>query len=156
MLKVITYPNQKLTKKTKHISRINEHVLKLIEKMKIVMYEYHGVGLSANQVGKNMALSIIEYNDENISDKNIPFLVLVNPKIIKKEKPYLTTEGCLSLPKQEFKVERYDKIELLNTDLNNNRSKIKTNGFLAQIIQHETDHLNGILLCNIAINNENI
>jgi len=147
MLSLIVYPNSVLTKKTVPISHIDESILKLIEKMRIVMKENNGVGLSANQVGENISLSIIEFNDENNFDNNIPFLTLINPKIIKKTEPYITTEGCLSLPKQEFEIERYKKIELLNTDLNNNRIKIKANGFLAQIIQHETDHLNGILLC---------
>ena len=147
MLSLIVYPNSVLTKKTVPISHIDESILKLIEKMRIVMKENNGVGLSANQVGENISLSIIEFNDENNFDNNIPFLTLINPKIIKKTEPYITTEGCLSLPKQEFEIERYKKIELLNTDLNNNRIKIKANGFLAQIIQRETDHLNGILLC---------
>lgn len=147
MLKIITYPNKILETKTNNVTHVNGSILKLIEKMRIVMHKNKGVGLSANQIGKNLSIAIIENINDRKSDENIPLFTLINPKIINKSNPYQTTEGCLSLPNQEFKIERFDGIKFYNTNLNNKIIINYADGFFAQVIQHEIDHLNGILLC---------
>lgn len=151
MLRIIIYPNKILEIKTNNVSHVNESVLKLIDKMRVVMHKNKGVGLSANQIGKNQSIAIIENINDRKPAENIPLFTLINPKIIKKSNPYRTTEGCLSLPKQEFNIERFDRIEFCNTDLNGKVTINHANGFFAQVIQHEIDHLNGILLCNIGV-----
>ncbi len=153
MLKIITHPNHILSTKTHKVAHINESVLKLIEIMRVSMHKNKGVGLSANQIGKNLSIAVIENTKVNNPDESIPMHVLINPKIIKKTTPYQAIEGCLSLPNLEFKVERFENIEYYNTNLDNVVTINKANGFFAQVIQHEVDHLEGKLICEVGTKN---
>lgn len=95
------------------------------------------VGMAANMIGrlKNIIIVHTEFMD----------IVMYNPKILAKSKPYQTKEGCLSLPGQK-ETQRYEKIIVSYQDDHFKRHKGTFNGFTAQIIQHEMDHLNGVLI----------
>ena len=95
------------------------------------------VGMAANMIGVNKRIIIV-----NIGFNN---LVMFNPIIIKKEEPYTTVEGCLSLPGQR-NTTRYQHIEVEYEDYSFNKKRIKLSGYFAQIVQHEIDHLEGILI----------
>ena len=146
MLKISTYPNKILQAKTKKVTYLSKEIFDLIEKMRVTIHIYHGVGLSANQIGKQISLAIIEYKDDENPLNSIPFFTLINPKIFKKEDPVIIKEGCLSLPGKEYKVIRYKKIKYYNYDENLSRRRHSAEGYLAQVIQHEIDHLNGKLI----------
>jgi len=137
-LKLRFYPDNILKQKTKPVKEIDQEIRKLIDEMKKIMKENNGVGLAANQVGVNLSLFIAE-------DKN-KILTFINPKIIKLEGEKITLdEGCLSLPKIFGYIKRYPLVVIEYLDIWGKKRKLKAKGLLAQIIQHEIDHLEGKL-----------
>ena len=121
----------------------------LIRDMKQTMRAADGVGLSANQVGLDMHLFIGEVPDAECSRNK--FYAIVNPEIVKASKETeKMEEGCLSVPGVFGTVERPDRITVAGFDIYGKRIKIKAWGFLARVLQHEIDHLNGTLFIDKA------
>lgn len=143
-MKIIT--NSKLLRrKSKNISKITPQVKRLIKNMANIMRENNGVGLAAPQIGEYIRLFIVEVKN-NEDQKSFPLTVFINPKIIKKSKEIeVEEEGCLSLPGIWGMVPRHKKIEVEASDENGKKFSLACEGFLARIIQHEMDHLDGIL-----------
>jgi len=143
MLKIETGKNNPiLRKKSQPIDKIDENILNLIEEMIETMIEANGVGLAANQVGKNIQLFVI---NSELSKK----CVFINPEIIKmSKKTEIIEEGCLSLPNVFIPTKRAKSIKIKAINENNKQFKLKAKGLLARAIQHELDHLNGILICD--------
>jgi len=143
ILKIITYPEKFLKRKTDPVNEINDEIRKLVEDMADTMYQAPGVGLAAIQVGANK--SVIIYDPE--SDKeNRPYKVLINPEIISMEGEILSeNEGCLSVPDFRADVMRAESAVVTGIDMNGSPVKIEAEGLLSVILQHEIDHLNGIL-----------
>ena len=116
----------------------------LVLDMKKAMAENNGVGLAANQVGKDLAVFVIDQKlaeDNNVSD------VFINPEITEYSKDGDETgEGCLSIPDYWAPIKRAKKIKIKAVDENGNKIKFKARGFLARVLQHETDHLNGLTI----------
>ena len=136
-----------LKKPTKVVSVFDKNLEELTEKMRIFMHESKGMGLSANQIGLDMQLFVLELKPNpkrNVAE--IPFTAICNPKITRfsKEKEN-TIEGCLSIPRMEADVVRSSGITITGQDTKGKKITIKAKGLLARIMQHETDHLNGIL-----------
>ena len=123
---------------------VNKKILQLLDDMAETMYKTDGVGLAAPQV--NVSKRIIVLDDGN------GLIEVINPEIVKKEGSQVGLEGCLSVPELFGDVERYDKIEVHGINRNNKKIKIKAEGFLARIFQHEIDHLNGILFVEKLVN----
>jgi peptide deformylase len=141
-MKIITYPNPILEKKAKKIADpLDPKIQKLIKNMLDTMEKADGAGLASPQVGKSLCLSTIKYGGE--------IFVLINPKITSysREKS-INEEGCLSFPGKFIPVKRSEKVKLRYTNEKGNKLKIKADGLLARIIQHEVDHLDGILFIN--------
>ena len=110
----------------------------LVRDMRKAMHHYNGVGLAGNQVGLNAQVFVAATEGK--------FYALFNPKIEKKiGKPILVDEGCLSVPGKSGTIKRYEKIVIAGQDKTGKAVKIKAWGLLAQIFQHETDHLSGKL-----------
>jgi len=134
------YPDPILMKKAE---KIKDPLAKDIQELISGMFETlradsRGVGLAAPQVGFSLRLFVIEL-------EGIPY-VLINPKITAKSRKKITgEEGCLSFPGQFLPVSRYDRIQMRYTDQYGKPGKIKTQGLLARALQHELDHLDGIL-----------
>lgn len=146
ILPVIINPNQILRKKSVAIpvGKISTtEFKKLCSDMVFTMLKKDGIGLAAPQVGKNIRLIAI-------NTKNGP-LVILNPQISKKSfvKEW-GEEGCLSVPNQFGQVKRYKKIKCLYTDKDGYASEIDATGLMARVIQHEIDHLDGILFIDKA------
>jgi len=119
----------------------------LISAMRQKMVESQGVGLAANQVGQDLAIFVI---DKKLAEENGVFDSYINPEITEYSKDVTEMEeGCLSLPEYWAPVSRSKKIKLKALDENGNKIKIKARGFLARVIQHETDHLKGLLIKDI-------
>jgi peptide deformylase len=125
---------------------------KFVSEMLQTMYENNGVGLAAPQVGVNKRVVVI--NVHWASEDNHDPLILINPKIVYKEGEIISEEGCLSFKgstlKKEgvilTKVKRYKKVKVNYTDLNNKKASIEADGdLLSRCLQHEIDHLDGIL-----------
>ena len=123
---------------------VNKKIRQLLDDMAETMYKTDGVGLAAPQV--NVSKRIIVLDDGN------GLIEVSNPEIVKKEGSQIGLEGCLSVPELFGDVERYDKIEVHGINRNNKKIKIKAEGFLARIFQHEIDHLNGILFVEKLVN----
>lgn len=150
-LKVVTVPDKVLKCKAKPVERIDEEIRSLIEDMRQTMHRHNGIGLAAPQVGRSIQLAVVEAkkNDRPDSDSNveIPFTVLINPKIISASSNRVSDfEGCLSIPGVEVKVERPEMISIQFQDESGDNKNLKVNGLFSRIVQHEIDHLNGILI----------
>ncbi len=138
ILKLITYPNKILRKKTNKIIKFDNKLNKNINNMFDTMNYYNGIGLASNQVNINKSLAVI-----NIKNNK---LILINPKIIKKKQKIKIKESCLSIPNKIYITTRYNYI-IIKT--NNNKGKIlklKFKGLLSICTQHEIDHLKGKLI----------
>jgi len=123
-------------------------VLKSIHDMIETMRFYHGVGLAANQIGINQRIIILEvnHNPRYPEKANIPLMVLINPKIsIIDTRMEKDIEGCLSVPDVRAEILRYKTIKYQAYDKFGNFFSASADDFLARIIQHEIDHLDGIL-----------
>lgn len=145
-MKIITYPNPILREKSKKVLKIDASILKFIKSLVETLRNSYGVGLSAPQVGKLLKIIVIELKKEKENDSEIPLTILINPKITFKSKEKETQdEGCLSLPNIWGPVKRSVKIVAQALNEKGEIIEIKAQGLLARVIQHEIDHLNGIL-----------
>ena len=140
-------PNKILAEKTVAvpIEEIkNSSYKELISIMRKEMKEHEGVGLAANQINKDLSIFVI---DENVARQAGVTDVFINPEITEysKESDELE-EGCLSIPGFNANIIRSKKIKIKALDENGKKIKLKARGFLARIIQHETDHLNGLTI----------
>ena len=140
-LKIHYFPDKVLRQKTKKIARIDNTVRELSEKMLEVMKEASGIGLASNQVGKLFRLAVIG----NLTDILDEPLILINPEINDFEGWTTQDEGCLSFPGVSTAVRRRVKIYATFWNLKEEEMKIEAQGILARAIQHELDHLDGIL-----------
>lgn len=134
-----------LKKKTKPVSEIDGKLNKIVEDMFETMYKADGVGLAANQVGLDMSLVVIDISDREEGVIKAP-LVLINPVIeVFSENKSDYKEGCLSIPELREWVERPSEIQIRYYDMNAKEIVAEYNDTFARVIQHETDHLNGIV-----------
>ena len=137
--------NPILRSQTKEIKEINTQIKGLVLDMIETMQTNNGLGLAASQVGQLLQIIIAK------PEPNKEALVLINPQIKKtSRKKDIIEEGCLSLPNISLPVERAIKIIVQGLDINGQLVKIKAKGLLARIIQHEVDHLSGILITDKA------
>jgi len=137
--------NKTLKQKSLPVKHIDAEVRKLIEQMKEVMRQNNGVGLAAIQVGEPTRIIICEVDDK--------FYTFINPEIIKSfPETSVMEEGCLSLPNIYGEVERPKKIILKAINFDGKKIKMKAFGLLSRVIQHELDHLDGILFIDKAKN----
>lgn len=143
-MKIVKEPNKILHKKLSSVNELPANVGKVISGMKEMMLENQGIGLAANQVGLDMQLFVI---DEGIAQEYKVPSVYINPKItsFSKAKDEME-EGCLSIPEYYTLIKRSKKIMIKAIDENGKKFKFKARGFLARILQHEYDHLQGILI----------
>lgn len=141
-MKIITYPNPILEKKSQKIKDpLDSKIKKLIPEMLKIMKENNGMGLAAPQVGESIRLCVIEYQGEAY--------VLMNPKITAHSKAKdFSEEGCLSFPQKFIPVDRFETVQVRYLNENGEKCKIKAKGLLARAFQHEIDHLDGILFIN--------
>ena len=141
--KIIIEPDPILRKKSEPVEKVDDHLRKFMREMLETMYEAPGIGLAAIQVGILKRLIVIDLAREN--EKKNP-LFLINPEIIYRSKDTsIYEEGCLSLPGQFAEIERPSECTLKYIDFNGNKKELKADGLLATCIQHEVDHLDGIL-----------
>lgn len=143
ILPVLEIPNQILLQKAEPVSVVDDEIKQLLSDMLETMYATHGVGLAGNQIGVLKRVVVLDCADRD--DEPDP-IKMVNPKIIwKSEEMICHNEGCLSIPRQYADVTRHAEVEVEYTDENGQIKRRRTGGLLAIGIQHELDHLEGIL-----------
>ena len=140
--KIIVEPDPILRKKCNPIEKVDDEIKKLMKDMLETMYDAPGIGLAAIQIGILKRLVVIDISKDEKKDP----LFLVNPEIISQSKATsVYEEGCLSLPGQFAEIERPSECLVKYINLDGKEKELKANGLLATCIQHEVDHLNGIL-----------
>lgn len=146
LLDIIHVPDPILRRKAHKITDFGPDFQALVNNMIETMREAPGVGLAAPQVAVSQRLVVVEYGDDE--DENVPkkLYVLANPEITEKSSEMvLGIEACLSVPELAGEVERHEKIVIKGQNRQGKPVKIKAEGWLARIFQHEIDHVEGIL-----------
>jgi peptide deformylase len=143
VLEILKYPHPVLRKRSEAVIQINQKVEKLIGDMRETMYEAGGIGLAACQVGVPQRVIVL---DVSPMDPQHGFFALINPEIISEEGEIDHEEGCLSVPDCLEKVKRKEKVCVRGLSPEGRKMEIKGEGILAIAIQHEIDHINGILI----------
>ncbi|HEV2319094.1 MAG TPA: peptide deformylase [Verrucomicrobiae bacterium] len=157
ILEVVKYGNPILRQKGERIGKLTPEIKRLIDDMFETMRERHGVGLAAQQIGKALQVTVIDVRDAKDRPSTLELdgkpadadlimpLVLINPEI----KPYGQTaraaEGCLSFPEIFGEIPRPESVEVKALDADFKPIEFRAGGLLARAVQHEVDHLNGIL-----------
>ena len=143
-------PDPILRKQAKKVAKVTPQLKKLIENMVETMHDQHGVGLAANQVGSLQKVAVIQ-----TPDMEEP-MVLINPEIMKKEGERQVEEGCLSVPGYRGLVTRSEKVRAKAMGLDGKIFRVNADELLAQALEHEIDHLNGILYIDHLVDRESL
>ena len=135
---ILRFGNPALREKSKRVTTISKSIHELIDDMIETMQDADGAGLAAPQIGKLLRVITIQMPDEE------PF-ALINPELIKKSGERTVTEGCLSFPGHTSDIQRAESVTCKGLDRHGKEVRIKAADLLAQALEHEIDHLNGIL-----------
>ncbi len=139
---ILTYPDPFLSTKAARVPRMDDDVRKLIDDMFETMYSASGVGLAAPQVGDGRRVIVV---DVSPVEKEVPPMALVNPEIVSRRGMVEATEGCLSVPGVEGVVARPEVVVVTGLNELGEPVKFEAGGLLARALQHEIDHLDGVL-----------
>ena len=142
ILHICTYPEEILRQRAQPITEIDEEVVKLVDHMVETMYSAPGIGLAATQVGVAKQLLVADIAPRRPESE---LIVLINPEIVAAEGEVLFEEGCLSVPDYQAEVKRHERITVRGLNLKGEEVEIEAEGLLAIVLQHEIDHLNGLL-----------
>jgi peptide deformylase len=158
--KIVTLPEPILRRKARPVTAFDKDLQTLIDDMIETMREAPGVGLAAPQIGIPDRLIVIEYADppedpedqEELKEVKPKLFVMANPEIVKtSEEKVLGVEGCLSIPGLVGEVERFSMVQVKGLNRRGQPMKVKAEGWLARIFQHEIDHVNGVVFPDRAI-----
>jgi len=154
---IVNLPEPILRRKTKPVTKFDKDLQILIDDMIETMREAPGVGLAAPQINISQQLAVVEYaeseeeDNEDAPPKPKKLFVLINPEITKaSEEKVIGVEGCLSIPGLLGEVERHESVQVKALNRHGNPVKLKVEGWMARIFQHEIDHLNGVLVTDRA------
>jgi len=140
---IITLPDKRLREVSKPVARIDAEVKKLVADMFETMYGAPGVGLAAIQLGEPRRIVTI---DATRGEEEKRPIALINPEIVwTSDEVSVLEEGCLSIPEYVDEVERPAKVRARFLDLDGNVMQVETDGLFARVLQHEIDHINGVL-----------
>lgn len=149
VLPIVTYDDEVLRKEAEPVKENTEELQKLIDDMFDTMYNSDGVGLAAPQIGKLLRIFVADadpmVDDEEDGDQHGP-IAMINPKItFQSDETVDMDEGCLSIPEVNASVKRPEKIVVTYLDRDFEEQELEVDGWLSRVIQHEYDHLDGIL-----------
>ena len=146
MLPIIIAPDPRLKRRAEAVEKVDAETRRLMDDLFEPMHAANGIGLAAPQVGENIRLILVRLN---IKSKTENLAVMVNPEIVHRSKEeVMTEEGCLSLPSICVKVFRAKEIIVSFETMKREKMSLKLSGLNARIIQHEIDHLNGVLIAD--------
>jgi peptide deformylase len=143
ILEIVIYPDERLRAKAKPVAEVDEKIRRLVDDMAETMYAAPGVGLAANQVGVLKRVAVI---DTDYSEGEPNLIVVVNPEIVEKRGEITWEEGCLSFPDIREDVLRAERVRVRALNREGKPFELEAQGFLAIALQHEIDHLDGVLL----------
>jgi len=156
-LSILQYGDPILRAKGKPIDKIDNRIRELVQNMMETMRAANGIGLAGQQVGEPLQLTVLDIsqvedrpstmklNGAEVDPEAAMPLVLINPLITRSEGSAIGTEGCLSFPEITGEIERAESVTVRAQTLENEAVEIEATGLLARALQHESDHLNGIL-----------
>lgn len=156
---IVTLPDPVLKRKAKPVTKFDKNLQTLIDDMIETMREAPGVGLAAPQINVSEQLIVVEYSEDDDEEEEVEgkpakprkLYVMINPEITKtSEEKVMGVEGCLSIPGIQGEVERFEAIQVKGLNRFGKPLKLKLNGWMARIFQHEIDHLNGVLFTDLA------
>lgn len=149
--KILTYGTPSLREPSKEVHKVSKKIKDLVKDLLDTLYANNGVGLAAPQIGENYRIFVI---DTSSGDQPLNPLVFINPKIIKKSGGFISNEGCLSFPEVYTDVRRYSSVMIKALDSNGRSFVIeaKDGDLMVKALQHELDHLDGILFIDHARN----
>jgi peptide deformylase len=154
---VLKYGREELRRKSVPVQAATEEIRRLARDMIETMRASNGVGLAAQQIGRDEAVCVIDTTGAEDKDQLEPEpapppvpmpLALLNPRIVSSEGVQTGREGCLSFPEIYVKISRASRVTVEYTDLDGQHRSLNAEGLLARAVQHEVDHLNGILLAD--------
>ncbi len=153
--KIVTLPEPVLRRKARTVNNFDKDLQTVIDDMVETMRQAPGVGLAAPQIGLSERIIVVEYfeheEDEEKEDAPKKVWVVLNPEIVKpSEEKLIGIEGCLSVPGLVGEVERHAALQVKGLNRHGKPLKIKAEGWLARIFQHEIDHLNGVIFTDRA------
>lgn len=140
---ILTYPDERLRTPAEPVAEVNDEIRQLVEDMAETMYAAEGVGLAANQIGVLKRIFVIDIAGE---DEPSDLKVFINPEIVEADGIQTYTEGCLSFPGAREDIKRAESVRVRALDVNGNSFELEADGLLAVAIQHENDHINGVLM----------
>lgn len=138
VLEIRTLPDPVLRRKAKRVTTIDGSIQKLIDDMIDTLRAVHGTGLAAPQIGVSLRIAVI-----GISEKEV--ITLINPEIVRREGVRVVEEGCLSYPGYYGEIKRSEVVKVKAQNRQGKQFRLRGEGLLAHALEHETDHLNGIL-----------
>ncbi len=141
--RVVTYGNSVLKRRAAEVETIDESIEQLAREMFAALERSRGVGLAAPQIGVSLRLIVLSIPQEDGSRWKC---VVVNPQIVKRKGTVKSEEGCLSVPGVYEEISRAEEVEVKGLDLKGEEIRVKGTGLLARTLQHELDHLDGILI----------
>lgn len=144
ILEIVKAGDPGLKQECEIVDKIDSKIRKLLTNMAETMYKADGVGLAAPQIGVNKCIVVMDVGDEN------GLIEMVNPEIVEKEGSMIDSEGCLSVPNVFGDVERFEKVTVEYLNRWGKKKRLTATGLLSRCIQHETDHLKGVLFIDIA------
>ena len=148
ILDILNYPEKSLLKPSVPVENIDDEIKELVKNMGETMFDAPGVGLAAPQVGVNKRIIVYDTHadDPDFQGKKTEFTALINPEIVEASGSITSEgEGCLSVVDFTADVKRYENVTVTALDIDGNPVKMETSGIIAVIMQHEIDHLDGIL-----------
>jgi peptide deformylase len=143
VLEILKYPHPVLRKRSEKVERIDEEIKRLVQDMTETMYQTNGIGLAAPQVGVPLRVIVM---DVSPLDPQHGFFAMINPEVVSEEGETDYEEGCLSVPDCSEKVKRRGKIRVRGMSPEGNEIEVAGEGILAIALQHEIDHLNGVVI----------
>lgn len=138
--RLVTYPGPVLRKQAKSVKNVDGKLIETADAMFEIMYENSGIGLAGPQIGLSKRLVVLDIRQDGCPD-----YVMINPRITRREGSAEAEEGCLSLPDIFGDITRAERVEVAYIDRDGEEQILEAEGLLARAIQHEIDHLNGVL-----------
>ena len=140
---ILEYPDPRLREVAKPVAAVTPEIQALIDDMAETMYAAPGVGLAANQIGVDLRIFVLDCAGE---DEPSDFRVFINPEIFEKDGQVVWNEGCLSFPGVSEEIKRAEHVKVRALDRDGKSFEVEAHGLLAVAIQHETEHLDGVLM----------
>lgn len=141
---IVRYPHEVLKGPARKVERIDDHIRALVRDMAETMYSAPGVGLAAPQVGEPLQVIVMDVTPQEEPKKNL--ITLVNPEIIEAEGQVESKEGCLSVADLTCEIKRHARVRVRGLSLEGEPVEMDAEGLLAVVVQHEVDHLRGLLI----------